>query len=111
MGWCDLVVLLHTYDIIGKQPTLWFPHIIEVKSTKKDVFYSSSDSDQFEKLAELARRGINCHYFVRFVGGKGPGWAMVRVPSYRAKNFKVERDQAVPMDEIVGKFIGENNQV
>ena len=67
--------------------------LIEVKSTKKEVFnvsYSKRDRDQFDILNNLAKEKFNVYYYVRWKGKRQHKWTKIKLPldSYPVIKYK-----------------------
>jgi len=77
----------HGFDLVALKPTEHM--IIEVKSTKNDKFYTTSDKEQFDMLNAYAHQGFNVYYYVRWKGRK-PKWKRWKLPRtpYPAFYFK-----------------------
>ena len=54
--------------------------LIEVKSTKNDRFYTSSDKGQFDLLNNFANQGFNVYYFVKWKGRTKVKWSGWKLP-------------------------------
>ena len=65
-------------DLIALQPNKH--RIIEVKSTKNDRFYTSSDKKQFDLLNEYAKTGFNVYYYIRWKGDRKRKWNNYQLP-------------------------------
>lgn len=59
-GTLDLVLWARNHD----------RHILaQVKSTKKGVYYTSSNKEEYDIMRKYARAGHECYYFVRWTDG------------------------------------------
>lgn len=67
----------HGADLVALKPNDHM--IVEVKSTNKDKFYTSSDKEQYDLLNSYAQQGFNVYYYVRWKGRK-PKWKRWKLP-------------------------------
>jgi len=78
-------------DLIALRPN---EHkLIEVKSTKRDKYYTSDSKEQFDVLNNLAKEGFNVWYYMRWKNKK-PKWSTYQLPleSYPIFLFKKEKE-------------------
>jgi len=76
-------------DLIALKPK--DHEIIEVKSVKSEVYYTTKDKEQFDSLNELAKKGYNVFYYIRWKGKKsGKQWSRFKLPLAPYPVFKFE---------------------
>lgn len=66
-------------DLVAMKPSGEY-QLIEVKSTKQKVFYTSrgKNKQQFDFLNNLAKEGFNVYYYIRWKGNKK--WSKYQLP-------------------------------
>ena len=76
-------------DLIALRPNE--SRIIEVKSTKNDRFYTSSDKKQYDTLNAFAVNGFNVYYYVRWKGVREDKWSKWKLPIESINSYPVFR--------------------
>ena len=81
----------HVADLIALKPHTHL--IIEIKSTKDDIYYTTlnkESKEQFDLLNSYAKEGFNVYYYIRFKGRK-PTWQKWKLPLEPYPVFKYEK--------------------
>jgi Holliday junction resolvase len=64
--------------------------IIEVKADRGNQYYTTNNKEQFDELNELAKKGFNCYYYIRWKGKpKEKQWECWKLPLKSYPIFRI----------------------